>query len=258
MNTKPPPNATTRFSDRVENYLQYRPGYPADIIPFLVAQAGLHNGQIVCDVGSGTGKLTTLFVEFGCHTIGVEPNEAMREAAEEMWGSSPHFTSVGGSAEETELEENSVDLIVAGQAFHWFEPTQARREFGRILRPNGSLCLVWNERQQSDPFQHAYDRLLRQHAADYAQVNHRNITLERIAQFFAPHTVDLKTFPYSQQFDLAGLIGRACSSSYTPKRDDPQYPLFLTALTDLFERYQVAGQVQFSYDTKVYWGRFSA
>lgn len=250
-------NPTQRFSDRVANYVRFRPNYPQTILPYLVEQCGLTAQHVVCDVGSGTGKLSQLFVEFGCTVIGVEPNEPMRLAAEALFAGEDRFVSVAGSAEQTGLDGDSADFIIAGQAFHWFDPTLARREFERILRPNGWVGLIWNERLQTDPFQRAYDQFLHQHAINYHQVNHRNITIERINDFFTPHAVSLATFDYTQTFDLAALTGRALSSSYTPNPNHPQHTTFIEELDRLFEMHQVDGFVQFNYTTKLFYGQLA-
>ena len=245
---------TTRFSNRVDNYVRFRPKYPTALIPYLAKHCQLTPSSVVADIGSGTGKLSELFLDYGCQTIGVEPNGPMRLAAEALFTGRANFVNVDGSAETTTLADNSADFIIAGQAFHWFEPQPTRREFVRILRPGGIVGLIWNERLQTDPFQYAYDQLLQQHALNYGKVNHRNITAERIGRFFAPNVCQLATFDYAQSFDRAGLTGRALSSSYTPAPDHPQHKPFVNALHALFDAHQTSGQVQFNYETKLFYG----
>ena len=154
---------TERFTSRVETYIKYRPTYPAAVIDLLRSECGLTADAIVADVGSGTGILSELVLKNGNEVIGVEPNQAMRLAAEHLLSSYPRFRSVEGSAEASTLPAASVDLITAGQAFHWFDATAARREFARILKPNGSVALIWNDRQlDSTEFLRGYEALLRQ------------------------------------------------------------------------------------------------
>ena len=117
-----------RFTTRVESYIKYRPGYPAEVLELLRSECGLINEAIVADIGSGTGILSELILKNGNGVFGVEPNEAMRTAAEQLLQGYPGFTSINGSAENTTLPEDSVDLITAGQAFHWFDVPVARRE----------------------------------------------------------------------------------------------------------------------------------
>ena len=140
-------NSKIRFSDRVENYLKYRPVYPKQIISLLEKQCNLSLKTIIADVGSGTGLLTKLFLENGNFVFGIEPNKNMREAAEELLSSCENFKSIDAAAENTTLTPQSVDLITVGQAFHWFNAEQAKNEFQRILRSPSWVVLVWNQRQ---------------------------------------------------------------------------------------------------------------
>ena len=137
---------TRRFTNRVANYARYRPGYPPAVLTCLRDECGLSPGSTVADVGSGTGILTELFLANGNHVYAVEPNEAMRQAAELSLAHYPGFTSVDGRAEATTLADDSVDFVTAGQAFHWFDAAASRVEFNRILRPGGYTALVWNAR----------------------------------------------------------------------------------------------------------------
>src|SRR5262245_64642768 len=137
---------TQRFSSLVENYIKYRPGYPNEVIETLRSECGLTSGSIIADVGSGTGILTEMFLRIGNTVYGIEPNREMREAAERLLKDYPRFRSVASRAEETTLDDASVDFITAGQAFHWFDREKTREEFARILRPRGWVALIWNER----------------------------------------------------------------------------------------------------------------
>ena len=152
---------TRRFSDRVDNYVRYRPSYPTAVLETLRSECDLSVATVVADIGSGTGILTRLFLENGNRVYGVEPNAEMRGAAEKLLRDFPGFESVAGTAEETGLAANSIDLVVAAQAFHWFDPDRAGMEFQRILRPGGWVALVWNERLVgASPFLREYEELL--------------------------------------------------------------------------------------------------
>ena len=146
-------DSTRRFSSRVDNYVKYRPSYPPEVVELLAAECGLTPGALVADIGAGTGLLAELFLQNGYRVLGVEPNREMRQAGERLLGDYPHFTSIDGTAEVTTLADKSVDIITAGQAFHWFDREKARAEFARILRPGGWVALVWNERRvDATPF----------------------------------------------------------------------------------------------------------
>ena len=251
-------DSTQRFSSRVENYIKYRPGYPPAILDLLKEKCGLTRGSIIADIGSGTGILTELFLRNGNPVFGVDPNRAMREAAEQLLGQYSKFTSISGTAEATTLKDRSVDFVTASQAFHWFDRERSRQEFLRILRPGGWTVLIWNERNLNGPFAKAYECLLRTYGTDYEEVNHQHTDAKAIGPFFGATKYLLADFPNRQVFDREGLKGRLLSSSYAPEPGHPRYAPMLEALNSLFTRYQTNGNVVFEYDTLVYYGRLSA
>jgi ubiquinone/menaquinone biosynthesis C-methylase UbiE len=247
----------SRFDDRVENYVAYRPGYPAEVIEFLRGELGLAPGAAVADVGAGTGILSELLLRAGCTVVAVEPNDAMRAAAESLLKDYPKFRSVRGTAEATTLEDASADFVTAAQAFHWFDAERARAEFKRVLRPGGWTVLVWNMRRtEATPFLRDYEKLLREFGTDYAQVNCEQVSEERIAQFFAGG-FGSKSFDNFQSVDFAGLRGRLLSSSYVPLAGHPNYEPMLAALRRLFDAREQGGRVIIEYDAKVYYGQLS-
>lgn len=247
-------DSTTRFSNRVEDYVKYRPGYPAAVVDYLEAAYGLSNGSLVADIGAGTGISSQLFLEKGYQVIAVEPNAAMREKSIALLQHYQKFNAVAGEAGTTSLAENSIDLIVAGQAFHWFNNADTKREFTRIIRPGGIIALIWNERQIAAAFEKEYDELIVRHGKDYVQVDHRNIDMDSIRSFFHPHSCTLQTFPNYQDLDLEGLKGRLLSSSYMPATGEPGNEEMITDLIALFQRHQQNNRIRISYETKVYTG----
>src|SRR5436190_3249393 len=156
-----------RFSSRVEHYLKYRPHYPKAIIAALQEYTDLSPKHVIADIGSGTGFSAELFHDHGNLVYGIEPNQAMREAGERYLRAYKNFRSIDGTAEKTGLEDRSIDYIVAGQAFHWFQFDPAYREFQRILKPNGWLVILWNDREtDTTPFLIDYEKLLLKFGTD--------------------------------------------------------------------------------------------
>jgi SAM-dependent methyltransferase len=243
-----------RFSSRVENYVRYRPGYPVAIVDLLKAECGLTLNSLVADIGSGTGKLSEIFLQNENVVFGVEPNLAMRAAAAEVLKIYTKFKSVDGTAESTTLPPASVDFVTVGQAFHWFEAARAKVEAARILKPEGWAVLVWNERQlDTTPFLRDYEQFLLEYGTDYRIVRHEN-AIDAIAIFFAPRDFMLESFPNNQEFDFESLKGRVLSSSYIPEPKDPNFPVMLRNLRAIFERHERDGRISFDYNTRVYYG----
>lgn len=249
------PSATQRFSDRVENYIRYRPGYPEGVLDILRRDGGLTPESVIADVGSGTGISSELFLKQGNAVYGVEPNDEMRGAAERLLSHSPRFHSVNGTAEATTLPDHSVDLVVAGQAFHWFDQTRVRREFHRILKPGGQVVLLWNTRRtDSSAFLREYEDLLQRFGTDYAAVRHDNPSADQLATFFQPGTYRRHTLENEQRFDWDGLRGRLLSSSYVPSQGEANYEPMLTTLREIFDRHQRDDRVCVEYDCEIHLG----
>ncbi len=253
----PPPDATQRFSSRVENYVRYRPSYPPEVIELLQHECGLSASSVVADIAAGTGIFTRLLLQTGCKVFGVEPNADMRKAGEEFLAEFSNFTSIAGSAEATTLPDHSVDLVTAAQAAHWFDLKKARQEFARILKPQAWAVLVWNERSvDTTLFLRDYEQLLLTFGTDYKDVRHERTTVN-IHEFFSPAVFHAREFSNHQACDYNGLEGRLLSSSYTPAPDDPNHGPMLKALRRIFDQRQSRGQVTLEYIARVYYGQLT-
>ena len=248
---------TERFSQRVEHYVKYRPGYPEAVLACLREHCGLTANSVIADIGSGTGFLAELFLKNGNRVFGVEPNAEMRAAGEAFLKKYEGFTSMAGSAEATGLEDGSVDFVAAGQAFHWFDRSRARREFERILKPRGWVALVWNERVTTTPFLADYEQMLRHYSREYQQVDHRRISEDVVKEFFHPGRLRAFVLSNFQDFDLEALRGRLLSSSYVPLEGAPGHQEMMQATEKIFHDHARQGRVRFEYETRLYCGRFS-
>ena len=256
--TTGPSDPTSRFSDRVQDYVRWRPGYPPAVLEALRRDLGLQPAHVVADVGSGTGLLSRLLVENGNVVYGVEPNREMAAVAEAELGGTGRFHSIDGRAEATSLAAGSVDLVIAGQAFHWFKVPESRAEFRRILRPGGGVALVWNLRRlDSTPFLRDYEAFLHRWSDDYEEVSAQYAKEESLRGLFGDAGWGERRFDSVQHFDFEGLRGRLLSSSYTPKQGDPRREAMLAALPAVFEAHAREGRVAFEYDTRLFLGRLS-
>jgi ubiquinone/menaquinone biosynthesis C-methylase UbiE len=248
-------SSIARFSDRVENYVRYRPGYPPEVMDLLRSQCGLQPTHIVADVAFGTGAFTRLLLENGNSVFAVEPNLEMREMGIHQLEKYDRLVAVAGTAEATTLPNSSLDFVTAAQAAHWFDRPKARGEFVRILKPAGWCVLIWNERRTSSTsFLREYEQLLLNYATDYKEVRHERTTAV-IHEFFAPQPHEERDFSLVQRFDYGGLAGRLLSSSYAPLEGHPNYEPMMQDLQRIFHAHACDGKVEFEYDTRVFYGQ---
>lgn len=245
---------TERFSDRVADYVRYRPNYPPELATTLRDEVPLTSSSVVADIGSGTGISSSMLLDLGVEVFGIEPNEAMRAAAERELSSRRRFHSIEGTAEATRLPAASCDLVTAGQAFHWFDLDAASTEFRRILRPAAPVALFWNRRSlDASPFLIGYEALLRLYGTDYQRVRHDRYNASVFDRFFTGGWRHWE-FPHNQDLDRDGLFGRVFSSSYTPPSGHPNRAPMEAALGELFDQEAEDGQVRLVYQTELYLG----
>lgn len=246
-------NSKKRFSSRVDNYVKYRPGYPVEIIDFLQNEINFLPDKTVADIGSGTGIFTELLLKKGYTVYGVEPNPEMRKAAEKLLSNYPNFISINGSAELTNLQTNHFDFITAAQAFHWFDTSETKEEFKRILKPEGYIILIWNSRRYDTTFMRDYEKFLINNSIDYRKVAHQNVRENILKKFF--NSFNIKYFSNHQVFNFEEFKGRVLSSSYMPDESHNIYKEMIKNLTEIFNKHQVNGKVEFIYETEVYYGK---
>jgi SAM-dependent methyltransferase len=275
-------NALPLFSSRVESYIKYRPGYPAAIIDLLRKECHLTTDALIADMGSGTGKLTELFLSNGYRVVGIEPDPEMRCAAEYVLRHYPTFMSIAGRSEATELPDRSVDVVTAGQAFHWFDRERARKEFARVLVPRGWVVLVWNRQKTAGtPFLVALEQfwqtyLTREGLQAVAtgqkltcllqatnpvyrwRLDPELILQELIAPFFGSDRFAPQTFVNPQIYDFEGWKGRVFSAGSAPQADHPRYAEMLESLEAIFQTHQVNGSVMIEHETQVWYGQLSS
>ncbi|MDQ6787273.1 MAG: class I SAM-dependent methyltransferase [Acidobacteriota bacterium] len=248
-------NTVERFSNRVENYVKYRPDYPKEVLQLFKTEMNLQKTSLVADIGAGTGISARIFLENGNRVFGVEPNAAMRAAAENFLKDFPNFKSINGTAEHTMLGDGSIDFIVAAQAFHWFDKENARKEFKRILKDKGYIALLWNERQlDSNDFLRDYERFLIEFGTDYQHTRHDNIS-EKLLRDFFQKDFSHKSFPNVQTLDFAGLRGRVLSASYMPSEENETYKPMIDKLQCLFADYEKESKIEILYTTNIYYAQ---
>jgi SAM-dependent methyltransferase len=247
-------NPTGRFTGLAALYARCRPGYPPAALDLIVARCGLGPRSLLVDVGCGTGISARLFAERGIPVLGVEPNAEMRAQAEAEPAGSPAPRYCEGRAEATGLPDSSADVVLAAQAFHWFDPGPTLAEFHRILKPDGWVALVWNERDESDPFTAEYGAAFRSVRGAAALEMSRGRAGEPLLVSPLFQDGSRATFANSQELDEEGLLGRAFSASYAP-RELQEVERFAAAMRAVFARHEQHGRVVVRYEAAVYLAR---
>jgi len=245
-----------RFSNRVNNYIKFRPHYPEGIIRILQEKINLDKNWVIADIGSGTGISSERFIHNGNTVFGVEPNREMREAAEDIYKNAVNFKSFNGSAEDTKLTNKSIDMIIAGQAFHWFDMEKSRLEFKRILKNGCYTVLIWNERKSVEsPFLSDYEKLIKKFGKDYEKVNHKNISADSFDKFFGHNNYKIEILDNCQLLNWEGLRGRLLSSSYAPLENGEGYDEMIGELQAIFNKHKSGETISFDYFTRLYYGK---
>ena len=241
--------ATERFTDRAGDYVRFRPDYPAAAVTAILEGLGDPSLLAAADIGAGTGIASRLLAERGVRVVAVEPNAAMREAA----APHPRVEYRDGTAERTGLAAASVDLIVCAQSFHWFDPERALTELRRVLRPGGRLAILWNERREGDAFTGAYSRLVAEVAPDRTEARRDGLAPDLLHGGFSE--VRCLELAHGQRLTAEGLVGRALSASYMPRRGEESTDL-RRRLRELHARFaEGSGEVRLIYRTVLHRAR---
>lgn len=251
------PSSDTRqvFAQKVVDYLESRPDYPAAMFTQLEAIGALPARAAVADLGSGTGLLTRALLERGHQVFALEPNDEMRLAAEQVLNNYPGFNSCAGSAEQTGLPDSSVDLVSAAQAFHWFDASLARDECLRILRPHGQVALIWNDRVLSDRLNQALDEVFVQFGGELRKVSMQQEERRQVPLFFGDARYQSFEFDHDHWLDRSGLDALVFSRSYMPARGSDKGLEVERAVSNVFERQAQAKRVLMRYRTLLLIGR---
>ncbi len=246
-----------KFTGKAGVYAANRPGYPSEIFAFLRDDLGLTPGKSVADVGAGTGIFTRELLKIGLKVRAVEPNPDMRDALMQTVHAYPGSNLTSGNASQTLIQPpHSLDAVTAAQAFHWFDRDGFKKECRRILRPGGTVFLVWYHRDQNDPT-----------LADLFTVNRRycprfkgfsggvkEAEPEQYADFFRDGRVNYREFPHAVTVDAAGFVGRSLSSSYAPVEGDPAYAGYVRELGEVYRKFAGPEGLQLRLVYQVYWG----
>lgn len=244
-------NPTTRFKDRVEDYIRYRPSYPDELFVKLSKLGLFKNAEKVADIGAGTGIFTEQLKKYTSKICAIEPNSAMFEAgAALVQNDDIHW--IKAEAESTSLSNNSIDVVFSAQAFHWFDVPKTVVEWKRILKKNGKVVLLWNNRKTDcDRFHKEYEELLKKHCKRYTELTTRYYSKHQLEDIWTC-PINFLQFENWQKADWTFLKGRLNSSSYVPSQGTPEYSNFINKMHQLYLQNEVDDHVTLLYNTDVF------
>jgi SAM-dependent methyltransferase len=233
-------------SPAAELYERVRPTYPQSAIAFLVEELGIDESSELLDLAAGTGKLTRALLHTGARVTAVEPLDGMRSVlAREL----PEVTAMAGSAEGIPLEDESVDVVFVGQAFHWFDPDSAPREIARVLRPGGALAPIWNTREERANWvaevREVVERYKRE--APFHESNEWRAGIDN-SGLFGP--IEERMFEQAQELSREEAVEVFASRSYVAALPQAERERVLEQIAALVPQEE---RITIPYTTEVYW-----
>lgn len=242
------------FGRAVDVYDRIRPSYPAEAVSWCL---GDPDGSLtVVDLGAGTGKLTAVLLGLGHRVIAVEPDPAMLARLAANLDDHDMLTCRPGAAEELPLEDEEVDAVIAGQAFHWFNPDAVGPELGRVVRPGGVAAALWNSRDEAVDWVAAWSQIVEERAHPTGRKAMLSGEGPSFGVAFEP--VEEATFSHHQVMAPDDLVRLAASRSYTIALEAPQRNELLAAVAELAATHPaLAGRdtVELPYLVECYRGR---
>jgi ubiquinone/menaquinone biosynthesis C-methylase UbiE len=241
-------HAAEGFQQGAAAYEASRPTYPPEVLDRLAAVGSLARGARVLDLAAGTGKLTRLLVDRDYDVVAVEPVEAMRG---QLVAACPGVDALDGTAEAIPVGNGSFDAVTVAQAFHWFDAAAALAEIHRVLRPGGTLFLVWNTRDRSVDWVRAWGELLsdgqlERPYSSYYEHDYGAVVTAAAGGAFGP--VERWTHWWEQPCDPELLVTRAASVSVVGALSEADRAVVLSQVRDLAATHpQLAGRATFPF-----------
>ncbi len=242
----------TYFKNKTHIYDRYRPNYPNFVYKFLFENC-IKKNSILAEFGCGTGKLTEILLKNDNTLYAFEPDVEMFNFVKNRFLKSEELTVYNSSAEESHLPDNSIDIIIAGQAFHLFNIEKTKKEFLRILKPDGKIILLWYfldmEYSISKDIRHLFYKY-----RDILKQSHRNrIDKDSLGEIFYPLRVDFNALGnFKQDFKEQDFIQSMLSSSYAPDFNNKSHGRYIDEAKKIFSKYSVNNSIEYFFKVDSY------
>jgi SAM-dependent methyltransferase len=244
---------TERFTGRAELYDSYRPKYPDSMYDYICGKI-MNTVGVIADIGAGTGILSAGFLKRGNTVYCVEPNRDMRTILENRFRHFNGFVSTSGTADNTLLKDDSIKLVTAAQAFHWFDTVAFSAECRRILCRGGNVAVIYNKRNESSPFIQELTSLRERSVPSPV----KNEPFKEALGTFFKGGYNFETFENNLTVDLDSFVGNMLSSSTAPLKGEAGYQEYVRELKQLFGKYENGGHIVIPYNTNIYHSVFKA
>lgn len=229
---------------KAESYVKGRSDYPEEVIDFVLEHCHLRRGDLLIDVGSGTGISSRAFSRKGLKVIGIEPSEHMRQQAQSANDqlkdpNRPIYKE--GTGENIDVPDHSANIVLAAQSFHWCDPQRALAEFARVLKPGGWIVLLWHPLDESDRFTRAYADLMRKYCRGLVENQIIHLTAG-VPLLLNNSLANRNKFVFREVLDMSeeDLCNRALSDLFAPKENTEEW---LNQLRGLHKKNQTNGSV---------------
>lgn len=249
-------NNEEKFSGKATHYDYARPAYAESLLNTLYSDYGFSPQSVIADIGSGTGIFTEQLLKRGNKVYGVEPNTDMRKAGEERLKGYQNFVSVNGDAANTKLLNTSIDIITVAQALHWFPLEEFSKECKRILKPNGQVVIVYNQRC-NDFINKDVDAVV----ARYCDIRNAStgaayieLKRKRINELYNGKFIEICK-SNSLLMDKNKFLSYWLSRSYAPREGDVNYKLFVNDIVSVFDKYAKDGLITLKQESMAYIGK---
>lgn len=252
-------NTQKIYSGKADFYVTGRPTYPSELLSFIQSTFNINLDSTIADIGAGTGIFTRCLLDSGAYVYAVEPNSDMLKKATQVLKNFPKFIPVNALAQKTMLSTSSIDLLTVAQALHWFNTKETKKEFERILRPEGNYLFLWNERMKDcDSFHQNFEAILSNTIESYSMQAFKDMSPRKlVASFLGSEDFITQTLSNQQLLPLEGLLGRVFSSSYSPNILSKSGKILRENLEKLFEEFHSEGNICMKYETIIIYARNS-